>query len=390
MVDDPKLDSRVRIRAPRGKVLIGHQGEPRNCWLPVEQMTVNNDKEYFREHPQYHMFLHPEMPSYEAADGRARSHAREVTRSSNSWVRTLRVWNGVSMSWRGFWTASASRRRSGRAHGAGAVPVQSAAREGARVLHPVSGSHSVWNGPDAGARRADAQQMRAEGARVWLRDWQYLNTDSTSRSAGARCACARALLAEGRGSQDLRRECGAAVRDCVAAKAAVLGAGSGEPWRARACASSTTRISIAASWRCGEGCAAIDGCRTRHPRPCALRAVSCAISSFESHTHESVHDELGTGVRHGSSVTAAPSARALTVTMYDEFPQLAVVQASYTESGHEPLSVRRLDEQPLRDLRGRMGDRGELWSYQSASYEVAARLGAAGEGRVSSATTIRA
>ena len=28
-------------------------------------MTVNNDKEYFREHPQYHMFLHPELPSYE-------------------------------------------------------------------------------------------------------------------------------------------------------------------------------------------------------------------------------------------------------------------------------------------------------------------------------------
>jgi len=24
-------------------------------------MTVNNDKEYFREHPQYHMYLHPEM-----------------------------------------------------------------------------------------------------------------------------------------------------------------------------------------------------------------------------------------------------------------------------------------------------------------------------------------
>src|SRR5208283_678817 len=28
-------------------------------------MSVNNDKEYFRGHPQYHMFLHPELPSYE-------------------------------------------------------------------------------------------------------------------------------------------------------------------------------------------------------------------------------------------------------------------------------------------------------------------------------------
>src|ERR1043165_3018571 len=65
MVDDPRLDPVFDFIQKRGKVLIGHQGEPRNCWLPIEQMTVNNDKEYFREHPQYHMYLHPEMPSYE-------------------------------------------------------------------------------------------------------------------------------------------------------------------------------------------------------------------------------------------------------------------------------------------------------------------------------------
>lgn len=48
-----------------GLTLIGHQGEPHNCWLPLEQMTTDNDREYFRNHPQYHMFLHPEMPGYE-------------------------------------------------------------------------------------------------------------------------------------------------------------------------------------------------------------------------------------------------------------------------------------------------------------------------------------
>lgn len=40
-------------------------GEPQNCWLPLEQMIVNNDIEYFKEHPQYHMYNYPEMPSYE-------------------------------------------------------------------------------------------------------------------------------------------------------------------------------------------------------------------------------------------------------------------------------------------------------------------------------------
>jgi hypothetical protein len=47
-----------------GLTLIGHQAEPYNCWLPLDQMSTDNDREYFKEHPQYHMFLHPEMPSY--------------------------------------------------------------------------------------------------------------------------------------------------------------------------------------------------------------------------------------------------------------------------------------------------------------------------------------
>jgi hypothetical protein len=45
--------------------LIGHLAEPHNCWLPLDQMTTDNDREYFANHPQYHMYLHPEMPSYE-------------------------------------------------------------------------------------------------------------------------------------------------------------------------------------------------------------------------------------------------------------------------------------------------------------------------------------
>jgi predicted TIM-barrel fold metal-dependent hydrolase len=48
-----------------GIPLIGHQGEPYNCWLPLERMTTENDRSYFREHPQYHMYLQPDMPSYE-------------------------------------------------------------------------------------------------------------------------------------------------------------------------------------------------------------------------------------------------------------------------------------------------------------------------------------
>ncbi|MGM9484950.1 amidohydrolase family protein [Roseateles sp. NT4] len=66
MIDDSRFAPLFDDFAKQGIPLLGHQGEPHNCWLPLDQMTVNNDREYFKAHPQYHMALHPEMPSWEA------------------------------------------------------------------------------------------------------------------------------------------------------------------------------------------------------------------------------------------------------------------------------------------------------------------------------------
>ena len=65
MLDDPAISPVADQIQSLGLTLIGHQGEPHNCWLPLDQMTTDNDREYFKEHPQYHMYLHPEMPGYE-------------------------------------------------------------------------------------------------------------------------------------------------------------------------------------------------------------------------------------------------------------------------------------------------------------------------------------
>ncbi len=65
MLDDPAISPVADHIARLGITLIGHQGEPHNCWLPLDQMTTDNDREYFRNHPEYHMYLHPEMPGYE-------------------------------------------------------------------------------------------------------------------------------------------------------------------------------------------------------------------------------------------------------------------------------------------------------------------------------------
>ena len=65
MLDDPGFDALARHLEERHIPLIAHQAEPKNCWLPLEAMTTDNDRSYFRDHPEYYMYLHPEQPSYE-------------------------------------------------------------------------------------------------------------------------------------------------------------------------------------------------------------------------------------------------------------------------------------------------------------------------------------
>ena len=65
-IDDPVFDPVIAQVQALNVPLIAHQGEPYNCWLPLEEMTTDNDRSYFTEHPQYHMYLHPELPGYEA------------------------------------------------------------------------------------------------------------------------------------------------------------------------------------------------------------------------------------------------------------------------------------------------------------------------------------
>jgi predicted TIM-barrel fold metal-dependent hydrolase len=65
MADDPSFDPIYDYLADQEIPLLAHLGEPKNCWLPLDEMTVTSDREYFSAHPQYHMYLHPEYPSYQ-------------------------------------------------------------------------------------------------------------------------------------------------------------------------------------------------------------------------------------------------------------------------------------------------------------------------------------
>lgn len=65
MIDDPRLDSLFEYIKNRNLPVTGHLGEPKNCWLPLNQMTMRSDSNYYSRHPEYHMFLHPDFPSYD-------------------------------------------------------------------------------------------------------------------------------------------------------------------------------------------------------------------------------------------------------------------------------------------------------------------------------------
>ena len=76
MMDDARFDPIWDFIKSQNKALVNHVGEPKNCWLPLEEMTVRGDSNYFVNHPEYHMYLHPGAPSHEALIA-ARDHVLE-------------------------------------------------------------------------------------------------------------------------------------------------------------------------------------------------------------------------------------------------------------------------------------------------------------------------
>jgi len=76
MIDDARFAPLLEAIARSGHPLVAHLGEPRNCWLPLAEMTTQSDRNYFQSHPQYHAFLHPEIPAYEKQI-EARDHVLE-------------------------------------------------------------------------------------------------------------------------------------------------------------------------------------------------------------------------------------------------------------------------------------------------------------------------
>jgi hypothetical protein len=178
MIDDPKFDAVFEYIRRRNKVLIGHLGEPRNCWLPLEQMTVNGDKEYFREHPQYYMYQHPEMPTYEE-----QMAARDRMLDRNPQIKFMGA-HLASLEWSVDKLAAFLERYPNAvvdlAARMGQVQSQSNQdREKVRRFI-IRYQDRLLYGTDTAQSAVDkGRELRREAHETWLRDWRYLNTEET-------------------------------------------------------------------------------------------------------------------------------------------------------------------------------------------------------------------
>jgi hypothetical protein len=177
-IDDAKFDPIFAFVRDRHKVLIGHQGEPHNCWLPLSEMTVNNDKEYFREHPQYHMYLHPELPSYDQ-----QMTVRDRMLAKNPGLKFMGA-HMASLEWSVDRLAAFLDRYPHAvvdlAARMGQVEFQSnRERDKVRRFFIRYQSRLLYGTDLTQEPGAKSSEMRSEAHDTWLRDWKYLSTDLT-------------------------------------------------------------------------------------------------------------------------------------------------------------------------------------------------------------------
>lgn len=65
MIDDPLFTPLFKFLAQNKIPVLAHLGEPRNCWLPIDEMNSERNKRYYINNPEFYAYLHPEIPSYE-------------------------------------------------------------------------------------------------------------------------------------------------------------------------------------------------------------------------------------------------------------------------------------------------------------------------------------
>jgi predicted TIM-barrel fold metal-dependent hydrolase len=180
MIDDPQFKSVFEFIAASDVPLVGHLGEPKACWQPVEEMQASNNRNYFTQNPQYHMYLHPEMPSYEE-----QMQARDRMLDNNPELVFIGC-HLASLEWSVDVLAEWLDKYPNTA-------VDMAARMGDLFYQTRDDREKVRNffinyqdrliyGTDIIERGGSPESLYNKMHETWIRDWEYLVTDNTMTS----------------------------------------------------------------------------------------------------------------------------------------------------------------------------------------------------------------
>ena len=181
MIDDPKFDPVLAFIARSKVTMLGHLGEPKNCWLPLEEMTTNNDRAYYKEHPEYHMYQHRDYPTYEqqvAARDRMLSkhpdltfvgaHLGSLEWSTDELGKRLDQFPNMAVD-------MAAR--------IGHLQYQARAdREKVRRFFLKYQDRIIYGSDQAIGTKRDPAAVRQRAHEIWTRDWRFLATDETLRT----------------------------------------------------------------------------------------------------------------------------------------------------------------------------------------------------------------
>jgi alpha-galactosidase len=91
--------------------------------------------------------------------------------------------------------------------------------------------------------------------------------------------------------------------------------------------------------------------------------------SLVSHKNERVSDVFGTGERLIVVGKAGPLTKEVSVSIYDEFPAMALFDVRYTNTGQAKLAVQGWTNNAYMLNAQRNSRMPAFWSYQSGSYE---------------------
>ena len=177
LIDDPRFDPIFDFVESEGKTLVNHNGEPKNCWLPLSEMTVKGESNYFTNHPQYHMYLHPEYPSYEQLNA-----ARDRMLEKHPGMRYVGCHLG-SLEWNVDELARTLDKFPNMSVDMAARISHFKVQEREKVRNfIIQYQDRLLYGTDVGIRESDPGGSSLEKVQhilhdTWLRDWEYFTTD---------------------------------------------------------------------------------------------------------------------------------------------------------------------------------------------------------------------